>query len=90
MNWKVAAGALLVAAAALACRDATRPEQNVAAAQAHPVPGEYIVVFQPSVANPAALRICGMKNSAVAPTAPITRAVNCFLTRSPHLSDRRM
>jgi len=56
MNWKaaVAAGVLLVAGA-LGCRDATRPEQNVAAAQSDPVPGEYIVVFQPSVANPAAL-----------------------------------
>jgi len=57
MNWKVAAaaGALILAAGGLACRDATRPEQNVAAAQSSPVPGEYIVVFQPSVADPATL-----------------------------------
>jgi subtilisin family serine protease len=57
MNWKVAAVAavLLAAAGGLACRDATRPEQNVSAAQSSPVPGEYIVVFQPSVADPAAL-----------------------------------
>jgi len=56
MNWKVAvAGALIAGGGALACRDATRPEQNVAASQASRVPGEYIVVFQPSVINPAAL-----------------------------------
>lgn len=58
MNWRIAAaaGALIVAAAGLACRDATRPEQNVSAARsAGPVPGEYIVVFKPSVADPAAL-----------------------------------
>jgi len=53
MNWRIAAAAMLVIAAA--CRDATRPEQPVAAAQPSPVPGEYIVVFQPSVTNPAAL-----------------------------------
>jgi len=54
MNWKtaLAAGVLLVG---LACRDATRPEQDVSATQSGPVPGEYIVVFQPTVANPAAL-----------------------------------
>jgi subtilisin family serine protease len=53
MNWRIAAAAMLVIAAA--CRDATRPEHPVTAAQANPVPGEYIVVFQPSVTNPAAL-----------------------------------
>jgi subtilisin family serine protease len=56
MNWK----ALVVGAAVvggLACRDATRPEENVSATKAPPrtVPGEYIVVFRPSVTNPAAL-----------------------------------
>jgi subtilisin family serine protease len=56
MNWKVAVAAgLLLVAGGLACRDATPPEQNVAAAQSDPMPGEYIVVFQPTVANPAAL-----------------------------------
>src|SRR6266545_4060846 len=56
MHWKAAvAGAVLVAAAGLACRDATNPEQNVVAPQTGPVPGEYIVVFQPGVANPAVL-----------------------------------
>jgi subtilisin family serine protease len=53
MNWRIAAVAGLVMAAA--CRDATRPEQNLAAVKSNPVPGEYIVVFQPTVANPAAL-----------------------------------
>jgi subtilisin family serine protease len=53
MNWRIVAAAALVIAAA--CRDATRPDQSVAAAQSNPVPGEYIVVFQPAVADPAAL-----------------------------------
>jgi subtilisin family serine protease len=54
MHWKAAVvGALLVGG--VACRDATRPEQDVSAKQAERVPGEYIVVFQPSVTNPAAL-----------------------------------
>lgn len=55
MNWRIAAAAVAALVVAAACRDATRPEQNVAAATSGPVPGEYIVVFQPSVANPAAL-----------------------------------
>ena len=56
MPWKAAvAAAVLIAATGLACRDATRPEQDVAASQTGPVPGEYIVVFQPSVTNPVAL-----------------------------------
>jgi subtilisin family serine protease len=58
MSWRIAAaaGALIVAAGGLACRDATRPEQNVSAAQSTgPVPGEYIVVFKSTVADPAAL-----------------------------------
>jgi subtilisin family serine protease len=54
MHWKAAVvGALLVGG--LACRDATRPEQDVSAKHAERVPGEYIVVFQPSVTKPAAL-----------------------------------
>ena len=53
MNWKAAlAGAVIVGA--LACRDATRPEQDVSATRTA-VPGEYIVVFTQQVSNPAAL-----------------------------------
>jgi subtilisin family serine protease len=56
MNWKaMAVGVSIVGA--LACRDATRPGEQVSAGQSGSatVPGEYIVVFQPSVADPAGL-----------------------------------
>lgn len=53
MNWKVALAGV-VAFVGLACNDATRPEQDISAAKTT-VPGEYIVVFRPTVSNPAAL-----------------------------------
>jgi subtilisin family serine protease len=49
----VLAGMLIVGA--LACQDATRPEQDVSAGRSGPVPGEYIVVFRQNVTDPAAL-----------------------------------
>ncbi len=54
MNWKVAVAGVVVFGG-LACREATQPEQPASAAKSNPVPGEYIVVFRPTVTNPAAL-----------------------------------
>lgn len=54
MNWKVAVAGVVVFGG-LACRDATQPEQPASAAKSNPVPGEYIVVFRPTVTNPAGL-----------------------------------
>lgn len=56
MNWKAAAvGVSLLGG--LACADVTRPEQDVSAGRTEiaTVPGEYIVVFRPSVTDPTAL-----------------------------------
>jgi subtilisin family serine protease len=53
MKWQAAlAGVVIVGA--VACRDATRPEQDVSAARTA-VPGEYIVVFRQGVADPVGL-----------------------------------
>ena len=54
MNWKVAVAGVVVFGG-LACREATQPEQSASVAKSNPVPGEYIVVFRPTVTNPAAL-----------------------------------
>jgi subtilisin family serine protease len=54
MNWKAALVGMLVVGG-LACRDATRPEQDMSAKRNAAVPGEYIVVFRPQVSNPAAV-----------------------------------
>jgi len=54
MNRKAALAGMLIVGA-LACRDATRPEQDVSAGRSGPVPGEYIVVFRQNVTDPAAL-----------------------------------
>ncbi|HYU27938.1 MAG TPA: S8 family serine peptidase, partial [Gemmatimonadales bacterium] len=54
MNWKVAVAGVVVFGG-LACREATQPEQSASVAKSNAVPGEYIVVFRPTVTNPAAL-----------------------------------
>ncbi|HMG17381.1 MAG TPA: S8 family peptidase [Gemmatimonadales bacterium] len=54
MNRNAALAGMLIVGA-LACRDATRPEQDVSAGRSGPVPGEYIVVFRQNVTDPAAL-----------------------------------
>jgi len=54
MNRTAALAAMLIVGA-VACRDVTRPEQEVSAGRSGPVPGEYIVVFRQTVTNPAAL-----------------------------------
>ena len=55
MRWNVAALAVISLTGALACGDITRPESSLAAAKHDVVPGEYIVVFRPAVADPAGL-----------------------------------
>jgi len=56
MKSSFAVFAALCIAGALACSDVTRPQPgDASAAQSGVVPGEYIVVFRPSVADPAAL-----------------------------------
>jgi subtilisin family serine protease len=54
MNRTAALAGMLIVGA-LACQDATRPEQDVSAGRSGPVPGEYIVVFRQNVTDPAAL-----------------------------------
>ncbi|MGH7522104.1 MAG: S8 family peptidase [Gemmatimonadales bacterium] len=54
MNWKAALAGILIVGG-LACRDTTRPEQDISAKRSAAVPGEYIVVFRPQVSNPAAV-----------------------------------
>ena len=54
MNWKIALAGIGIVGG-LACREATTPEQDLSAARRGAVPGEYIVVFAPQVADPAAL-----------------------------------
>lgn len=54
MNWKGALAGVVIAGG-LACREATRPEQDVSTSRSAAIPGEYIVVFKPQVSNPAAL-----------------------------------
>jgi subtilisin family serine protease len=56
MNWKMTLAAVaLIGGVACQGADVTRPEETVSAKQNGAVPGEYIVVFQPTVSNPAEL-----------------------------------
>ncbi|HEY3221192.1 MAG TPA: S8 family peptidase [Gemmatimonadales bacterium] len=90
MRWNVAALTVISLTGALACGDITRPESNLAAAKNGVVPGEYIVVFGPAVADPAGLASQLVRASGGTLRFTYTSALKGFAAKLPDAAARAL